>query len=474
MASSALVTTVSPLQYLQQRFSIIDLSGELRVIDERQITGVINGSIRGEPAFYKRVDGNQIMRRYLETLPIHSNSKSEIENFWNSAATIMYTSTSFDPRATVNTSLNFWVGPTDNPTPGNWMLIRNYLRDVICDGNSETYEYLIRYLAHMIQYPEEKPGVMLVLLGGQGTGKGIYFSLLRAIWPRTTLQVSKIDQVVGRFTSALERNYIVCMDEALFAGDRQAIDNLKSIVTEQYLHIEQKYQPSRTIESFHRLFAASNHEHFAHVESDDRRFVFLRVSNKRQKDTVYFSGIAKAISNPKIVSAILYYLSKKDLSQFNVRIKPQTTEQLSQKIKSLQGFERFWFEVLGNTDQHKLELFDEWRQSIFVSTASLIHKYKLFNTGSERYQPLQSSQILETIKRLCPSALTGVRETVCNHDKSEQLRGVRLPTLAIARNEFSAYLGQLIAWDEMDLPEVINGVDVIGVSDAEIATEDTI
>jgi hypothetical protein len=264
------------------------------------------------------------------------------------------------------------------------------------------------------------------------------------------------------------------MDEALFAGDRQAIDNLKSIVTEQYLHIEQKYQPSRTIESFHRLFAASNHEHFAHVESDDRRFVFLRVSNKRQKDTVYFSGIAKAISDPKIVSAILYYLSKKDLSQFNVRIKPQTTEQLSQKIKSLQGFERFWFEVLGNTDQHKLELFDEWRQSIFVSTASLIHKYKLFNTGSERYQPLQSSQILETIKQLCPSALTGVRETVCNHDKSEQLRGVRLPTLAIARNEFSAYLGQQIAWDEMDLPEVINGVDVIGVSDAEIATEDTI
>lgn len=98
----------------------------------------------------------------------------------------------------------------------------------------------------------------------------------------TTLQVAKIDQVVGKFTSALERNYIICMDEALFAGDRAAIDNLKSIVTEQYLHIEQKFQPSRSIESVHRLFAASNHDHFAHVESDDRRcLVNLRKVSKQ-------------------------------------------------------------------------------------------------------------------------------------------------------------------------------------------------
>ncbi|MEY4351711.1 MAG: hypothetical protein RL078_1790 [Bacteroidota bacterium] len=470
MTSPAPLVPPSPLQHLQQQFAIIDLSGELRLIDQQQIAGVMTGSIRGEPAFYKKADGNLIMRRHLETLPIHSNPKSEIENFWNSPATTMYTSTSFDPRTTSNKSLNFWIGPTANPASGNWVLIRDYLRDVICDGNSVTYEYLIRYLAHMIQHPEEKPGVMLVLLGGQGTGKGMYFNLLRAIWPRTTLQVSKIDQVVGRFTSALERNYIICMDEALFAGDRQAIDNLKSIVTEQHLHIEGKYQPSRTIESFHRLFAASNHEHFAHVESDDRRFVFLRVSDYRQKDTVYFSGIAKAIADPKTISAILYYLTKKDLSQFNVRDKPQTTEQLSQKIKSLQGFERFWYEVLSNTDQHKLELFDEWQQSIFISTASLIYKYKLFNTGSERYQPLQSSQILETIKRLCPSAQTGVRETVTTNDKNEQLRGVRLPKLAVARDEFSAYLGQVIAWDEIDGSDDASDVVVSGESETEVAT----
>lgn len=270
----------------------------------------------------------------------------------------------------------------------------------------------------------------------------------------TTLQVSKIDQVVGRFTSALERNYIICMDEALFAGDRQAIDNLKSIVTEQHLHIEGKYQPSRTIESFHRLFAASNHEHFAHVESDDRRFVFLRVSNTRQKDTVYFSGIAAAIANPKIISALLYYLLKKDLTQFNVRAKPQTTEQLSQKIKSLQGFERFWFELLNSPEAEFGTTNKKWEQSIFVSTSTLLSKYKGYHPNTEKYQPLQTSQVLEAVKRVCPSAKTGIREFVEIYSgKKEQQRGIRLPSLDVARNDFSNYLGHDIAWEDEEEPE---------------------
>jgi len=303
----------------------------------------------------------------------------------------------------------------------------------------------------MVQNPEEKPGVMIALLGGQGTGKGVFFTLLRAIWPRSTLQVSKIDQVVGRFTSALERNYIICMDEALFAGDRQAIDNLKSTVTEQYLHIEQKFQPSRTIESVHRLFAASNHEHFAHVESDDRRFVFVRVSNIYQKNTDYFSSIASAISNADTIKALIYYLNRKDLTNFNVRNKPHTDEQLLQKIKSLQGFEMFWYEVLssknfmGKENSSKL-----WTGSVFITTADLLHNYKEYNKGAEKYQPLQVTQVLETIKKICPKSKINIREFINTFQGKQQLRGVRLPCIGAARQDFCDYIGHEINWGDDD------------------------
>ena len=443
-------SNLTPLQHLQERFAIIDLSGAIRVIDQHQVQRIRNGSLKSDVAYYQKQDANLVMHRYLESLSLPSTPKRVIDDFWHTTTTHQYDSTAFDPRPTPKNTLNFWVSHVSDPKPGNWVCIRDFLLQVLCNNDQSLFEYLIGYLAHMVQVPEEKPGVMIVLLGGQGTGKGVFFSLLRAIWPITTLQVSKIDQVVGKFTSALERNYIICMDEALFAGDRAAIDNLKSIVTEQYLHIEQKFQPSRTIESVHRLFAASNHDHFAHVESDDRRFVFVRVSDTRQQDTVYFRAVANAISKPDTIKALVYYLKRKDISKFEVRVKPKTTEQLSQKIKSLQGFERFWYEVLCTGDLKGIgNTSNLWVTSIFVPSIELVDNYKEYNKAAEKYQPLQASQIQESINRVCPSAITGVRELAPTHRGKEQRRGIRLPSLNDARTDFGTYIGESLVWDDV-------------------------
>jgi hypothetical protein len=442
-------SNLTPLQHLQERFAIIDLSGAIRVVDHHQVQRMRNGSLKSDVAYYQKPDANLVMHRYLESLSLPSTPKRVIDDFWHTTATHQYDSTAFDPRPTPTTTLNFWVGHVSNPKPGNWVCIRDFLLQVLCNNDQSLFEYLIGYLAHMVQVPEEKPGVMIVLLGGQGTGKGVFFSLLRAIWPITTLQVSKIDQVVGKFTSALERNYIICMDEALFAGDRAAIDNLKSIVTEQYLHIEQKFQPSRTIESVHRLFAASNHNHFAHVESDDRRFVFVRVSDTRQQDTVYFRAVANAISKPDTIKALVYYLNRKDISKFNVRIKPKTTEQLSQKLKSLQGFERFWYEVLTSADLEGTGRSpNSWTASIFIITTKVLENYKAYNKAAEKYQTLQESQVVETIKKICPTAKTGIRELTPTHRGKEQRRGIRLPSIKDARQDFCNYVGHEISWSD--------------------------
>ena len=149
------------------------------------------------------------------------------------------------------------------PKQGDWFVVQEFLHSVICDNDVALHNYLIRYLAHMLQRPDEKPGVMIVFLSGQGTGKGTFYKMLERIWSRTTLQVSDIGEAIGQFNAALERNYIVCMDEALFHGDKKSLEKLKSLITEPKCRIEQKYQPSRTIDSYHRFFAASNHNHFA-------------------------------------------------------------------------------------------------------------------------------------------------------------------------------------------------------------------
>lgn len=375
-----------------------------------------------------------------------------ISDFWTSPRTKFYNATAFTPTQTPATTLNFWVGPVALAAPGRWVELRDFLRDIICAGSERNYDYLIRFLAHMIQKPHEKPGVIITLLGGQGTGKGFFFSLLRAIWTRTTLQVSDIEQVTGRFNACLERNFVICMDEALFSGDRKAMDRLKSMITEYVIQIEQKFQPARSIQSVHRLFASSNHSHFGNIEMDDRRFVFLSVSNSKQQDTSYFGQIAAFIEDEKTVGALIYYLQRKDLTTFNVRAKPNTNEHLEQKLKSLQGVARMWYEFLVNGTLGEtagiVDEQDDWSEKVFLPSCEIKRRYITFNRNAERHQTVQIADVTKTIRELCPSARVS-RQVLkpTGALKKRQLRGLLLPCLDDARLDFERVIGGKIDWD---------------------------
>ena len=226
-------TTLSPLQHLQAKFGIAELGGELRLIDLDQLGRVLDGTAKSDLAFYSRADGNIKLARALEALPISSDPKNEIKQFWIDPNTKLFDSIAFTPSETGPTTINYWVPPTVKPmADGDWRVIAEFLLRVICADDMAVFEYVLKYLAHMLQQPHVKPGIIIVLLGGQGTGKGTYFRTLHRVWARTTLIVSDVSQIVGNFNGALERNYVVCMDEALFAGDKKSIERLKSLVTE--------------------------------------------------------------------------------------------------------------------------------------------------------------------------------------------------------------------------------------------------
>ena len=450
------VSPPSALSSLQARFAILDIPGDIRVVDLDKIHAHLQGALEGEIGMYKKQDAELKMKRHLEALAISSNPRQVIADFWISPATVEYKATAFSPNIKSPSILNFWVGPVPKPQPGNWVVLREFIKDVICGSQEEAYSYLIQYMAHMVQKPEEKPGIIVTLIGGQGTGKGVYFSLLRAIWKSTTIQVSTLDHIVGRFNAILERNYVICMDEALFAGDRRSLDRMKSMITEPNVMIEQKLQPVRSIESVHRFFAASNHDHFAHVDRDDRRFLFLRVSDSHKQDTAYFKKITAEISDDRTIGALFYYLLRKDISDFNIRIKPKTSEHLAQRLKSLEGFERFWYEVLSiglldgvGTSTSLLSDFNTpWLESIFVSSNALLESYKNFNKNAQRYQTLQNKNMKEQLVKLCPSVKADRQQIrVSGQSTSCQQRGFILPTLPLARQEFCAYIGGELEWD---------------------------
>lgn len=443
-ATSTSLVPASGLAALQAAHAIFRAGGEFYIFDRQQLADVKAGK-RTELEFFKKQSAEILLKRFLENQAIACELRLTISQFWTNPNTLVFDAVAFSPLPQPASTINYWVEPTAKPRTGNCDILKAFLLNIICAGSSVTYSYLLRYLAHMLQRPEEKPGIIIVLLGGQGTGKGTFFRLLRAIWGRTTIQVSDIQEVIGQFNAVLERHFVVCMDEALFSGDKKALDRLKSLVTEPTCRIEQKYQPARTIDSYHRFFAASNHDHFAHVEQDDRRFVFLRVSDDAKGNHQFFSQLSNAIDDPAVIDALVYELMNLDISQFNVRQKPQTTEQVLQKLRSLEGFSRFWFEVLTSGGlTGRPDHCDEWIKAVFIPTTQLVFNYTNLDKKAEWYRTVQQNELLGELKRLCPS----VRYDRQQDRHLGQRRGWWLPDLLTARREFENFIGGPVDWSE--------------------------
>jgi hypothetical protein len=443
------VTNLKPangLAVLQSKFALSSIGHEIQIIDLEEVEKIKSGAEGIMLSFYTKTAGITLMKRVLEVHPERTKPKEDIEEFFIHPDTIVYRSTGFNPRTTPRDVLNLWSDPPIKPVAGDWSVLKSHLVDVVCSSCPTKSDYLIKFLAHMLQKPAEKPGVMIVLRGGQGTGKGALLQLLQRVWQNTSLFTADIDHVVGRFTGALERSYVVLLDEALFKGDKKALDKMKSLITEPRCQIEAKFQPTRSIKSLHRFFATTNHDQFGHTDIDDRRHAFFDVSDFKKHDQAYFDELFAAINDDNVIAAMIDELISLNLKEFNVRSTPRTNDRSIQVLKSLSGLDRYWYQVLTSAELPLLNggfgATKDWTSAdIFVTTKGLRESYELYDRHGLRFERRTLQDVGVMIARLCPSAKY-LRKT----ESGMQCRGYVLPDLDVARSEFAAALGVEVSW----------------------------
>ncbi|MDI1309398.1 MAG: DUF5906 domain-containing protein [Methylotenera sp.] len=418
------------------RYSLIRLGSKVGIIDNLQAA---KASTINPLSVYSRDDGGLLIKRLIKATNTSADANKAFNEWLLSPDTTTYEGIELNPNVTTARCLNLWHGLSVTPKQGEYGLIDKFILEVICSESKEIFIYIWNWLAHMVQRPAEKPGISLILIGGQGIGKGTFaVKLFGGLFADHFLHLQTAAAITGDFNQSLESSFNLFVDEAVVNNDRKAANVLKAIETEHRLHVNPKFQASRQIESYHRIIYASNNEHAAYVEFDDRRKVALHVSSAHKGDWDYWDRLDKQIDNGGL-EAFAHALLNTDISQFQVRNKPNTGELLKQKIASLDDFSRWWFDRLSMGAQTKFT--NDWEN--FASTASLHGDYLDFHKlQNVRGKTPSIQEFVDKLKLICPK----VTPTQQGSGHSRK-RGFTFPPLPDARVAFEKRLGGSISWD---------------------------
>lgn len=223
----------------------------------------------------------------------------------------------------------------------------DHIKDNVCNGKDKYFEYLMGWLADLVQNPSVKPGVAVVLRSDEkGTGKStIGERFLEHLLGDCYKKVSQPSQLTGKFNNHLSDCLLLLAEESVFCGDKQAVGVLNDLITSNTLSIERKGADIYRMKSCMRLMMITNSEFAAPASKDERRYFVLDVNPQRAQDRAYFGSIIKDLDNGGR-EQFFNLLMEMDLSNFDVGNAPHT-EALRTQIELAMCVEgRFILDVL--------------------------------------------------------------------------------------------------------------------------------
>ncbi|KAA6383091.1 MAG: hypothetical protein EZS28_021384 [Streblomastix strix] len=206
------------------------------------------------------------------------------------------------------------------------------IKETIAAGDERVYEYILNWIAWMIQNPGKKSRAAMVLQGRQGIGKTRFIDVIAELTSRYSCpNITNIDQFTGRFNSVVESKIFAILNEIMNYNDSKkgVATIMKSIISDLTIRINEKNQPKRTAENVMNIIYVTNADIPVQLDIDDRRHLVCacktvhQVTEERKEDADYFNELSQSYIQEFYENLMTFFLEI-DISQFNPTLIPMT------------------------------------------------------------------------------------------------------------------------------------------------------
>lgn len=333
--------------------------------------------------------------------------------------------------------MNLWQGFAFAPREGDCSLFLEHVRQNICGGDAERFEYLMKWMARLVQEPASPGYSAIVLRGAEGVGKGFLARKLGKLVGRHFVHVTQGKHLTGEFNYHLRDALVVFADEATFAGDRQHASTLKAVITEPTIMVTSKGIDSETAPNYIHLIMASNEDWVVPAGPTARRFFVLDVSSAHMNDAAYFDKIDDQL-NAGGYEALMHILTTMDISDFRVGEVPKTEALAAQQRYTMSHDESWWYEKL--VEGRIFPDDDEWPEEVLTLEMQEDYTRTLRRFGGRSHA--NGTRLGQFLKKVCPA----IEKIQTRKERQVEIDGerktikkpyvYRLPPLAVCREAF--------------------------------------
>lgn len=279
---------------------------------------------------------------------------------------------------------------------------------ILCGHNKTSYDYLIGWIAMLIQHPEVKT-THPMLIANQGAGKTSLIELFRRMLGDKKVFESSTPSrdVWGNFNSRMKNAFLVNLSELSSKETKGFEDQFKALITDSPLNINEKGIAQYEIKSPAKYITTTNNQNPIKTTDDERRHGIIRSSDELIGNKPYFDTFYKSLDDVNVIRTIYDYFKEYDLSSYDYKLIPKTEHHKELMKLSISQEER-WIEYMVLENQRVDEV---------VLTSQEI--YIQFTAWSKIYKPTYQTTVDSLIVKIGFLKLEGItKKKTSTHTKT--------------------------------------------------------